>query len=158
MFDRESWVSLVPFVVVCFAAAGIGSLFTARSVKTWYGQLRRPEWTPPNWIFGPVWTTLYLLMAISAWLVWRSATWPAARFALILFAIQLVLNALWSVVFFGLHKVGPAFGEILLLWMVIVATTVAFLPISLLAAWLLIPYLGWVFFASYLNFRIWQMN
>ena len=158
MFDRESWVSLVPFVVVCFAAAGIGSLFTATSVKTWYAQLRRPEWTPPNWIFGPVWTTLYLLMAISAWLVWRSTTWPSARFALILFAIQLVLNSLWSVVFFGLHKVGPAFGEMLLLWMMTVATTVAFLPISLLAAWLLIPYLGWLFFASYLNFRIWQMN
>ncbi len=158
MFDRESWVSLVPFVVVCFAAAGIGSLFTATSVKTWYAQLSRPGWTPPNWIFGPVWTTLYLLMAISAWLVWRSTTWSSARFALILFAIQLVLNSLWSVVFFGLRKVGPAFGEILLLWMMIVATTVAFLPISLLAAWLLMPYLGWVFFASYLNFRIWQMN
>ena len=158
MFDRESWVSLVPFVVVCFAAAGIGSLFTARSVNTWYPQLRRPEWTPPNWIFGPVWTALYLLMAISAWLVWRSASWPYARFALNLFTVQLVLNFLWSLVFFGLRKVGPAFGEILLLWMMIVATTVAFLPISLLAAWLLIPYLGWVLFASYLNFRIWQMN
>ena len=158
MFDRESWVSLVPFVVVCFVAAGIGSLFTAISVKTWYAQLRRPEWTPPNWIFGPVWTALYLLMAISAWLVWRSTSWPDARFALTLFIIQLVLNSLWSLVFFGLRKVGPAFGEILLLWMMIVATTVAFLPISLLAAWLLIPYLGWVLFASYLNFRIWQMN
>jgi tryptophan-rich sensory protein len=158
MFDRESWVSLVPFAVVCFAAAGIGSLFTATSVKSWYTQLRRPEWTPPNWIFGPVWTTLYLLMAISAWLVWRSATWPDARFALTLFTIQLVLNSLWSLVFFGLRKVGPAFAEILLLWMILVATTVAFLPISLLAAWLLIPYLGWVLFASYLNFRIWQMN
>jgi translocator protein len=158
MFDRESWVSLVPFVVVCFAAAGIGSLFTATSVKTWYAQLRRPEWTPPNWIFGPVWTTLYLLMAISAWLVWRSTSGPDARPALTLFTVQLVLNSLWSLVFFGLRKVGPAFAEILLLWMMIVATTVAFLPMSLLAAWLLIPYLGWVLFASYLNFRIWQMN
>ena len=108
MFDRESWVSLVPFVVVCFAAAGIGSLFTATSVKTWYAQLRRPEWTPPNWIFGPVWTTLYLLMAISAWLVWRSTSWPDARFALTLFTIQLVLNCLWSLVFFGLRKVGTS--------------------------------------------------
>jgi translocator protein len=158
MFDRESWISLVPFVVICFAAAGIGSLFTSRSVNTWYTQLRRPVWTPPNWIFGPVWTTLYLLMAISAWLVWRSTEWPSARFALSLFAIQLVLNTLWSVVFFGLRKIGLAFGEILLLWMMIVATAVAFLPLSLLAAWLLIPYLAWVFFASYLNFRIWQLN
>jgi tryptophan-rich sensory protein len=158
MFDRQSWVSLVPFVVVCFAAAGIGSLFTARSVNTWYPQLRRPEWTPANWIFGPVWTTLYLLMGISAWLVWRSTTWSAGWFPLTLFAIQLVLNSLWSVIFFGLRQVGAAFAEVLLLWMMVVATTLAFLPISILAAWLLIPYLGWILFASYLNFRIWQMN
>jgi translocator protein len=158
MFDRESWVSLVPFVVVCFTAAGIGSLFTSNSVNTWYTQLRKPEWTPPNWIFGPAWTTLYLMMAISAWLVWRSSDSYSARFALALFAIQLVLNTMWSIVFFGLHEVGPAFGEILLLWMMIIATAVAFLPFSLLAAWLLIPYIVWVAFASYLNFRIWQMN
>jgi translocator protein len=158
MFNRESWLSLLPFVVVCFAAAGIGSFFTNASVKTWYTQLRRPEWTPPNWIFGPVWTGLYLMMAISAWLVWRGSSWASARFALILFAIQLVLNILWSIVFFGLRKVGPAFGEILLLWMMIIATAVAFYPLSLLAAWLLIPYIVWVVFASYLNFRIWQLN
>jgi benzodiazapine receptor len=158
MFNRESWVSLVPFVVVCFTAAGIGSLFTSSSVNTWYTQLRKPEWTPPNWIFGPVWTTLYLMMAISAWLVWRGSGWSSAKFALTLFAIQLVLNTLWSIVFFGLHEVGPAFGEILLLWTMIIATAVAFLPFSLLAAWLLIPYIVWVAFASYLNFRIWQMN
>jgi len=133
-------------------------LFTSSSVNTWYTQLRRPEWTPPNWIFGPLWSTLYLMMAISAWLVWRGSDSPASKFALTLFAIQLVLNTLWSIVFLGLHKVGPAFGEILLLWMMIIATAVAFLPLSLLAAWLLIPYIVWVAFASYLNFRIWQMN
>jgi len=158
MFDRESWLSLIPFLVVCFAAAGIGSLSTSSSVNTWYAQLRKPEWTPPNWIFGPVWTILYLMMAISAWLVWRSSSWSSTKFALSLFAIQLVLNTLWSVVFFGLHRVGPAFAEILLLWMMIIATSVAFLSLSLLAAWLLIPYLAWVAFASYLNFRIWQIN
>jgi translocator protein len=157
MFDRESWLSLLPFVVVCFGAAGIGSLFTRASVNTWYLQLQRPEWTPPNWVFGPVWTCLYLMMAISAWLVWR-ASGASAGFALTLFAIQLVLNILWSILFFGMRKVGPAFGEILLLWMMIIATAVAFYPISLLAAWLLIPYIVWVVFASYLNFRIWQMN
>jgi tryptophan-rich sensory protein len=158
MFDRGSWISLVPFVVVCFTAAAIGSLFTSTSINTWYTQLRRPEWTPPNWIFGPVWTALYLMMAISAWLVWRDASWPQAGLALALFAVQLVLNSLWSVIFFGLHRIGTAFGEILILWTMIVATAVAFLPISLLATWLLIPYLLWVVFASYLNFRIWQMN
>ncbi|MGC2196232.1 MAG: TspO/MBR family protein [Terriglobales bacterium] len=158
MFDRESWVSVVPFVVVCFTAAGIGSFFTSTSVGTWYSQLRRPVWTPPNWIFGPVWTTLYLMMAISAWLVWRDSDWTSSRFALALFAIQLALNTLWSIVFFGMRKVGPAFGEILLLWMMIIATAVAFFPLSLLAAWLLLPYIVWVAFASYLNFRIWQLN
>ncbi len=158
MFDRESWLSLLPFVVVCFGAAGIGSRFTRASVNTWYPQLQRPQWTPPNWIFGPVWTCLYLMMAISAWLVWRASGWAYARFALSLFAIQLVLNVLWSIIFFGMRKVGPAFAEILLLWMMIIATAVAFYPISLLAAWLLIPYILWVVFASYLNFRIWQMN
>ncbi|PYX46925.1 MAG: sensory protein TspO [Acidobacteria bacterium] len=158
MFDRESWLSLLPFVVVCLAVAGIGALFTNSSVKTWYPQLHRPEWTPPTWIFGPVWTTLYLMMAFSAWLVWRGSNWTAARFALLLFAIQLVLNMLWSAVFFGMRRIGPAFGEILLLWMMIIATTVAFYSLSLLAAWLLIPYIAWVGLASYLNFRIWQMN
>jgi translocator protein len=158
MFDRESWLSLLPFVVVCLAVAGIGALFTNSSVKTWYPQLHRPEWTPPNWIFGPVWTTLYLMMAFSAWLIWRGSSWSAARFALLLFAIQLVLNMLWSAVFFGMRRIGPAFAEILLLWMMIIATTVAFYSLSLLAAWLLIPYIAWVGLASYLNFRIWQMN
>ena len=158
MFDRESWLSLIPFVVVCFLAAAIGALATNSSVKTWYPQLRRPEWTPPNWLFGPVWTTLYLMMALSAWLAWRGSNSGVPRFALILFGIQLVLNALWSVVFFGLRKIGPAFAEVLLLWMMLIATAVSFLPLSLLAAWLLIPYIAWVGFASYLNYRIWQMN
>jgi len=158
MFDRESWLSLIPFVVVCFLAAAIGALATNSSVKTWYPQLRRPEWTPPNWLFGPVWTTLYLMMALSAWLAWRGSNSGVPRFALILFGIQLVLNALWSVIFFGLRKIGPAFAEVLLLWMMLIATAVSFLPLSLLAAWLLIPYIAWVGFASYLNYRIWQMN
>jgi translocator protein len=158
MFDRESWFSLVPFVVACFLTAGLGSWLTSFSVKTWYPQLRRPEWTPPDWIFAPVWTVLYLMMAVSAWLVWSTSDWSSARFPLTLFAIQLMLTAAWSFVFFGLRQIGPAFGEILLLWMMVIATAVAFLHLSLLAAWLLIPYVAWVAFASYLNFRIWQMN
>jgi translocator protein len=158
MFERESWLSLVPFVVICFAAAGIGSYFTSGSVRTWYPQVKKPEWNPPNWVLGPVGSVLYLMMAISAWLVWRAAGWPTTRCALVLFAIQLVLNTVWSVVFFGMHAIGPAFGEILLLWMMLIATAVAFYPFSFLAAWLLIPYIVWVAFASYLNFRIWQMN
>ena len=155
MFDRQSWLSLLPFVALCFAVAAIGSWFTTGSVKTWYAGLQRPDWTPPDWIFGPVWTVLYLLMAISAWLVWSAVGWGAA---LTLFTIQLMLKALWSLMFFGMHRVGAAYAEILLLWMMLIATAVAFLPVSLLAAWLLLPYIAWVAFASYLNFRIWQMN
>ena len=158
MFSRDSWLSLLPFVLVCFAAAGIGSSFTRKSVHTWYGQLNKPHWNPPKWIFGPVWSFLYLMMAISAWLVWREAGWLGAKFPLILFGIQLLLNVTWSAVFFGRRTIGAAFGEILLLWTTVIATTVAFYPFSLLAAWLLIPYVAWVAFASYLNFRIWQMN
>lgn len=155
MFDRQSWLSLLPFVAVCFGVAAISSWFTLGSLKTWYAGLQRPIWTPPDWIFGPVWSVMYLMMAISAWLVWSAAGWGAA---LTLFTIQLLLNALWSVLFFGMHRVGAAFAEILLLWMMLIATAVAFLPVSLLAAWLLLPYIAWVAFASYLNFRIWQMN
>jgi len=158
MFSRDSWLSLVPFAVICLAAAGIGSLFTSSSVHTWYPQLRKPAWNPPNWVFGPAWTSLYLMMAISSWLVWRDGGWPAAKFPLLLFVVQLLLNLAWSVIFFGMHAVRAAFGEILLLWTMTIATAVAFYPISLLAAWLLVPHIAWVVFASYLNFRIWQMN
>jgi translocator protein len=158
MFDRQSWLSLLPFVLACFAAAAVTAGATRRSVMTWYPTLHRPTWTPPDRIFTPVWTTLYLMMALSGWLVWRDSPWIAARPALLLFAVQLALNALWSIVFFGLHRPGPAFAEILLLLTMIVATIVAFLPLSFLAAWLLLPYAVWVAFASYLNFRIWQLN
>jgi benzodiazapine receptor len=157
MFERASWVSLVPFLSVCLGAGGIGSILTRGSVDTWYVQLRKPEWNPPNWVFGPVWTVLNVMMAISAWRVWHVAGWGATG-ALVLFAVQLLLQTTWSLIFFRLHAIGLAFGEILLLWMMIVATAVAFLPISFLAAWLLLPYIAWVGFASYLNFRIWQMN
>lgn len=158
MFDRQSWLSLIPFVLACLAAAAIGAGATRRSVKTWYPNLQRPSWTPPDWVFGPVWSTLYFMMALSSWLVWRDSPWTIARPALLLFVVQLILNALWSILFFGLRRPGPAFAEILILLTLIVATITAFLPLSFLAAWLLFPYAVWVAFASYLNFRIWQMN
>jgi translocator protein len=158
MFNRNSWLSLLPFLVVCFTAAGAASLATGSSIHTWYSLLKKPEWNPPNWVFGPVWTIVYAMMALSAWLVWREVGWAGAKPALILFGIQLVLNTAWSMLFFGMQAIGAAFGDILLLWMMIVATAVAFYSVSFLAAWLLIPYIAWVGFASYLNFRIWQMN
>jgi translocator protein len=158
MFDRNSWLSLVPFVAVCFAAGGVGSVATSRSLGDWYLQLKKPEWNPPNWVFAPVWTVLYVLMALSAWMVWRQEGWTGARAPLALFFIQLAANCAWSLIFFAMHAIGSAFVEICFLLTMIFATTVAFYSISFLAAWLLIPYIAWVSFASYLNFRIWQMN
>lgn len=155
----RSILILIAFLVACFAAAGIGSLFTFQSVRTWYPDLAKPSGTPPPWVFGPVWTTLYILMAVAAWRVWSTAGgWSAARTALTIFFAQLILNALWSAIFFGARSPGTAFAEIVLLWMVILATTVAFWKISALAGALMLPYLIWVSYAARLNFWIWRLN
>jgi translocator protein len=151
-------LGLVVAVAVCFAAAGLGSLATVDAIPTWYAALHKPSWNPPNRVFGPVWTLLYLLMAVAAWLVWRTAGWPAARPALGMFAVQLALNVGWSLVFFGLHRPDWALVEIVALWGAILATLLLFRPISPLAAFLLAPYLLWVSFASVLNFAVWRLN
>ena len=158
MLNRDSWLSLIPFLAVCFAAGGLGAVVTNRSAQIWYPQLQKPEWNPPNWVFAPVWAFLYTLMALSVWLVWRQGNWRDVGGALALFWVQLALNCAWSFLFFERRAIGAAFAEILLLWTMTIATAVAFYSISFLAAWLLIPYIAWVGFASYLNFRIWQMN
>ena len=154
--DEWSWLLL--FLLFSFGAAALGSIFTARSVNTWYVKLRKPSINPPNWIFAPIWTTLYLLMALAAWLVWRSGGWRGGRTALSFFFLQLVLNVLWSAVFFGLRRPALAMVEILFLLVAIVATAMAFLPISVAAFWLMLPYVTWVSFASVLNFKLWQLN
>lgn len=154
----RDWLVLAVFILVCFGAAGIGSWFTTPALGSWYAELRKPAWNPPGWIFGPVWTVLYLLMAIAAWLVWRKAGFGAGRTALVLFAVQLVLNVAWSALFFGQHNPGAAFVDIVLLWLAIAATAAAFRPFSPAATWLLAPYLAWVTFASALNFAIWRLN
>ena len=117
-----------------------------------------PTWTPPDWLFGPVWTALYLMMAIAAWLVWRRAGWPSVKGPLGWFAAQLVLNVGWSAIFFGLQLPGAAFAEMFLLWLAITATIIAFWNRSVFAAWLLVPYLGWTTFAAVLNAAIWRLN
>ncbi|MCP5111321.1 MAG: tryptophan-rich sensory protein [bacterium] len=150
------WLGLVLSIVLCFAASGIGSLFTAASVSTWYQALERPAWNPPDWVFGPVWSALYLSMAIAARLVWRRRERTARP--LLIFGVQLFLNVLWSALFFGLRSPGTAFVGILLLWAAILATIQAFARISRPAGWLLIPYLLWVTFAAALNFSIWRLN
>jgi tryptophan-rich sensory protein len=148
---------LAAWIGVCLAASGIGSYFTFESVQTWYPTLQKPAWTPPSWVFGPVWTTLYVLMGTAAWRVWRHSG-LAARAALTLFGIQLVLNTAWSGLFFGLRAPGLAFVELVLLWAAILATLLRFRPLDRPAAWLLAPYLAWVTFAGGLNLALWQLN
>lgn len=153
------WLKLVITVGVSNAAGLIGSVFTFSAIPTWYETLIKPELAPPNWIFGPVWTTLYVLMGVSAFLVWRKGIYrKGARVALGLFGVQLVLNALWSIVFFGMQNPAGAFFVLALLWVGIVATMIAFFKISRLATYLLVPYLLWVSFAGYLNYMIWVLN
>jgi tryptophan-rich sensory protein len=154
----QQWVGLLVSIGLCFAAAGIGSLFTTPEIRGWYAAISKPTWTPPAWLFGPVWTTLYAMMGIAAWLVWRERGFAGASLPLALFAAQLVLNTLWSVIFFGMHRTGLAFLDIALLWLAILATTLAFWPISRVAGALLLPYLLWVSFAAALNYSIWRMN
>ena len=146
-------------IVAVFVAAGIGSLFTNRSVTNWYAGLKKPPFTPPNWLFGPVWTILYILMAISVYLVWRQGLGTEeVLLAFILFWIQLMFNALWSVVFFGMRSIAGGVIVILILWMLIVATIVTSFMVNLWAGILLIPYIIWVSLASYLNIGIWFEN
>ena len=123
---RRSALAFAGFVLLCFAAASVGGWATSLSVGTWYQGLAKPSFTPPDGVFGPVWTALYLMMALAAWLVWRRAGWPRARVALTLFAVQLTLNLAWSVLFFGLQAIGWALVEIVVLWIAIAATTIAF--------------------------------
>lgn len=146
---------LVGWLVITFAAAGVGSLFLPGE---WYLQLAKPRWTPPNWVFGPVWSILYALMAVAAWLVWKRKGLSGAILPLVFFIVQLVLNAMWSWLFFGLKNPGLAFGEIIVLWLVILLTLIAFCRQTPFAGALLLPYLAWVSFAVILNFSIWQMN
>ena len=152
------WLGLLVFLAVCFAAAGIGAAVTTPKIATWYATLTKPSCNPPNWIFGPVWSALYFCMAVAAWLVWRQGGFKDATLPLTLFAVQLVLNVLWSYIFFGLEKPGFAFGEVLVLWAVIAATMIAFWQRSNIAGILFVPYLAWVSFASFLNFMIWRLN
>lgn len=148
---------LAIWLFLCFAAAALGAIASANAPE-FYAQLSRPDWSPPAWLFGPVWTVLYLLMGIAAWLVWREKGFRGAPVALALFLVQLALNSLWSWLFFAWRQGALAFVEIVLLWALIVATTVAFWRIRPLAGILLVPYLVWVTFAAVLCLAIWRLN
>ncbi len=149
---------LVGFVITCFVVAAVGGAATAGAVRTWYPTLRKPSWNPPAWLFGPVWSVLYLMMAIAAWLVWRARDAGDVTIALGLFGVQLALNLAWSVIFFGLRRPAWALGEIVLLWMSIAATITAFWIHAPIAGALLLPYLAWVTFAGALNGAIFRSN
>lgn len=149
------WLALAGWLLLCFAAASPGAVFVPGE---WYAALKKPAWNPPGWLFGPVWSALYTLMAVSAWLVWQRGGFHAQRRPLTLFLAQLALNAAWTPLFFGLHRPGVAFAEIILLWVAIAWTLAAFWPVHRVAAWLLVPYLAWVSFAAVLNGTLWRLN
>jgi tryptophan-rich sensory protein len=157
--SKTDLLKLILSIVICQAAGFIGSLFTSRSIPTWYAGLKRPSFAPPNWVFSPVWITLFVLMGISLYLVWRMLPkGENVRTAIILFAVQIVLNMLWSIIFFGLQSPFAAFVEIIFLWMAILLTIIVFFRVSTIAAALLIPYILWVSFAAVLNFFFWKLN
>ena len=153
----NNFLKLIISIKVCELAGILGSFFTIFAIPSWYATLAKPALNPPGWLFGHVWITLYLLMGISLWLIWKSDS-PEKKKALWLFFAQLILNAIWSPVFFGGQSIGGALAIIVLLWAAIVLTILVFTKISKVAAWLLIPYILWVSFAVYLNFAIWIIN
>lgn len=147
-------------LALAFAVAGLGSFFTTPAIDSWYAFLIKPELAPPNWVFGPVWSALYAMMAVAAYLVWQKTAVRRSvqKTALALYALQLSVNLLWSYAFFTEQNIGLALGVIVVLWLLIVATMYAFYKISRPAALLLVPYLVWVSFASYLNYTLWVLN
>ncbi len=147
--------SLVVFFLACLLAASSGAIFRA---GPWYSDLRKPNWRPPNWLFGPVWMVLYAMIALSGWIVWRSAPADQVVIAMLIYGVQLVFNALWSYCFFGLRHPGLALVDMSALWISILLTMLVFYPVSALAAGLLLPYLLWVSFAWRLNHAIWHLN
>lgn len=160
----RNYIQLFFAITLSQSAGLLGTIFTVDAVATWYPTLVKPALNPPAWVFGPVWTTLYVLMGVSAYMIWRvyekssGAKKRFARIALVLFALQLALNAWWSIIFFGQQQLGFAFLEVVYLWLAIAATIYYFAKLSRTAAWLLVPYLMWVSFASYLNYSLWMLN
>lgn len=157
-----SWtdiVRLIVSIIACEGAGGIGAIFTTPAIPTWYAGLKKPAFTPPNSVFGPIWVTLYLLMAIAVFMVWREGLNRAgATIAFAVFWVQLVLNVLWSVIFFGLKSPFGGMVMILLLWVAILVNIILFFRVSPIAGGLLIPYIVWVSIAANLNVQVWRLN
>jgi benzodiazapine receptor len=151
-------VALALFVALCLGIGALGAAVTATSVESWYAGLVKPSFNPPDEVFGPVWTILYILMGVAAWRVWRSADRDTTRGPLTLFALQLALNLGWTVAFFGLQKIGAAVATIVVLDVAVLVTTLAFRTVDRPAALMMVPYLAWVVFATVLNVAIWRVN
>ena len=159
MAQRSSrLVALALWIALCVGGGALIGVTTQGGDSPWYASLNKPSWTPPGWVFAPVWTTLYAAMGVAAWLVWREGGWRQQRLPLIVFLVQLTLNFAWSLVFFGLHQITWAFVDIVALWLLIVMTIRVFVRVQQPAAWLLAPYLAWVSFATVLNAAIVWMN
>ena len=154
----KSFFQLILCIALCQVVGGLGAIFTTPEINGWYATLQKPFFNPPNWIFGPAWTTLFALMGISLWLTLKAENSATRKTALIAFAVQLALNSIWSFLFFKLHSPLAGLIEIILLWLSILFWILKTYPISKPAAWISIPYLLWVSFASLLNFWIWKLN
>ncbi|MCE9643540.1 MAG: tryptophan-rich sensory protein [Candidatus Andersenbacteria bacterium] len=161
----NTWGRAIFFIVACEIAGALGSIFTAPEITNWYATLTKPMLNPPSWVFGPVWTLLYALMGIAVFLIWeqyrktkQKKKRKVIEFALWIFVAQLLLNTMWSIIFFGLHNPALAFLNLLAMWIFIALTIYVFKPINKTAAYLLAPYILWVTFAGYLNFSVWQLN
>lgn len=152
----NKWFVLAGFIILCLGVGVVSGVMTAGAMVDWYPSLNKPTFNPPSWIFAPVWTLLYIMMAVAAWRVWLAG--PSSKPALNLFFIQLVLNFLWSIYFFGLHSPALALIDIIAMWIIIALTTRAFFKIARPAGWLLVPYLAWVSFAVVLNANIWWLS
>ena len=151
---KDHWFSLLVLLILCFVVAGAGGMAATPNIP-WYAGLVKPSWTPPSWVFGPVWSALYLCMAVAAWLVWRQGN---VAVSMMLFGVQLAFNAAWSWLFFGLHSPRAAFVDIILLLAAIIATAVSFWRCSTVAGILFVPYLIWVSFVAVLNYAVWRLN
>ena len=154
---QKQIIGLIGWLAVCYCASAIGAVASIQA-KSFYAQLVQPNWSPPAWVFGPVWTTLYTMMGVAAWLIWRSGGFRKNRQALTLFLIQLAINSLWSWLFFVWYLGVLAFADIIVLWILIAATIVSFWRVRPLAGALLIPYLLWLSFAAVLNYSLWRLN
>lgn len=151
-------LGLVAFVALCLGISAIGGWITAESVGAWYRTLQKPVFNPPDWVFAPVWTVLYLMIAVAGWRVWRAHGMAGARAAMVAYAVQLALNLAWSFLFFGGRMIGVALTEIVLLLAAIIVNAVLFWRIDRVAGWLLAPYAAWVAFAGVLNLALWHLN